>query len=195
MNEISLREVTPDDAEELLKIYEYYVLSTAITFECDVPSADEFRRRIEHTLERYPYIAAVEDGKIVGYAYAGEFVGRKAYDWSAELTVYVDHHIRKKGIGGLLYRELENILQKMGIINLYACIGYPQTDDEYLTKNSEEFHAHLGFKTVGTFTKCGYKFGRWYDMIWMEKVIGEHNPHTNDIIQFGEIEFDGTYSS
>ena len=195
MNEISLREVTPDDAEELLKIYEYYVLSTAITFEYDVPSADEFRRRIEHTLERYPYIAAVEDGKIVGYAYAGAFVGRKAYDWSAELTVYVDHHIRKKGIGGLLYRELENILQKMGIINLYACIGYPQTDDEYLTKNSEEFHAHLGFKTVGTFTKCGYKFGRWYDMIWMEKVIGEHNPHTNDIIPFGEIEFDGTYSS
>lgn len=195
MNEISLREVTPDDAEELLKIYEYYVLSTAITFEYDVPSTDEFRRRIEHTLERYPYIAAVEDGKIVGYAYAGAFVGRKAYDWSAELTVYVDHHIRKKGIGGLLYRDLENILQKMGIINLYACIGYPQTDDEYLTKNSEEFHAHLGFKTVGTFTKCGYKFGRWYDMIWMEKVIGVHNPHTNDIIPFGEIEFDGTYSS
>lgn len=62
----------------------------------------------------------------------------------------------------------------MGITNLYACIGYPQTEDEYLDKNSEQFHAHLGFQTVGTFHRCGYKFNRWYDMIWMEKMIGEH---------------------
>lgn len=57
----------------------------------------------------------------------------------------------------------------MGITNLYACIGYPQTEDEYLDKNSEQFHAHLGFQTVGTFHRCGYKFNRWYDMIWMER--------------------------
>ena len=62
----------------------------------------------------------------------------------------------------------------MGITNLYACIGYPQTEDEYLDKNSEQFHAHQGFQTVGTFHRCGYKFNRWYDMIWMEKMIGEH---------------------
>ena len=63
----------------------------------------------------------------------------------------------------------------MGILNLYACIGYPQVEDEYLTKNSAEFHAHLGFELVGTFHNCGYKFDRWYDMVWMEKIIGE--PH------------------
>ena len=57
----------------------------------------------------------------------------------------------------------------MGILNLYACIGYPQVEDEYLTKNSAEFHAHLGFELVGTFHNCGYKFDRWYDMVWMEK--------------------------
>ena len=62
----------------------------------------------------------------------------------------------------------------MGILNLYACIGYPQEEDEYLTRNSAQFHEHLGFKLIGTFTKCGYKFGRWYNMIWMEKMIGEH---------------------
>ena len=62
----------------------------------------------------------------------------------------------------------------MGIVNLYACIGYTDKEDEYLTKNSAQFHEHLGFVTVGRFHQCGYKFGRWYDMIWMEKIIGEH---------------------
>ena len=62
----------------------------------------------------------------------------------------------------------------MGILNLYACIGYPETEDEYLTRNSAGFHAHLGYIKVGEFHKCGYKFGRWYNMIWMEKMIGEH---------------------
>ena len=71
--------------------------------------------------------------------------------------------------------ELADRLKKMGILNLYACIGYPQVEDEYLTKNSAEFHAHLGFELVGTFHNCGYKFDRWYDMVWMEKIIGE--PH------------------
>lgn len=79
------------------------------------------------------------------------------------------------GLGRRLYEELADRLKKMGILNLYACIGYPQVEDEYLTKNSAEFHAHLGFELVGTFHNCGYKFDRWYDMVWMEKIIGE--PH------------------
>ena len=59
----------------------------------------------------------------------------------------------------------------MGITNFYACIGYPQKDDAYLTKNSAQFHAHLGYKENGYFHHCGYKFHRWYDMIWMEKIV------------------------
>ena len=59
----------------------------------------------------------------------------------------------------------------MGILNLYACVAYPQCDDEYLTDNSYKFHEHLGFAKTGEFHKCGYKFGRWYDMVWMEKLI------------------------
>ena len=55
-----------------------------------------------------------------------------------------------------------------------ACIGYPEEDDEYLTKNSAQFHEHLGYRMVGEFKKCGYKFHRWYNMIWMEKNIGIH---------------------
>ena len=64
---------------------------------------------------------------------------------------------------------------KMGILNLYACIGQPEVEDEYLTRNSADFHEHMGFSKVGEFHKCGYKFGRWYNMIWMEKMIGKHS--------------------
>ena len=110
----------------------------------------------------------------MGYAYARPFVGRKAYSHSAEVTIYIDHNVKKHGYGRRLYEALEEKLKAQGILNLYACIGYPETEDEYLTRNSAEFHAHLGFETVGRFRKCGYKFGRWYDMIWMEKMIGEH---------------------
>ena len=62
----------------------------------------------------------------------------------------------------------------MGIRNLYACIGDPVEEDEYLTRSSEQFHRHLGYTKVGEFHLCGYKFGRWYNMIWMEKLIGDH---------------------
>ncbi|MBQ5675892.1 MAG: GNAT family N-acetyltransferase, partial [Lachnospiraceae bacterium] len=78
------------------------------------------------------------------------------------------------GYGRKLYEALERALVDQGILNLYACIAYPIVEDEYLTKNSAQFHAHLGYKTVGEFYKCGYKFGRWYNMIWMEKLIGKH---------------------
>lgn len=171
---IVIRPVSGSDAEALRNIYRYYVKNTAITFEYEVPSVEEFRSRMIHTLERYPYLAAVQDKSILGYAYAGPFQTRAAYDWSAETTIYLSPDAHKRGIGRMLYQALEYALRRMGIRNLYACIGYPQTEDEYLTRNSAQFHAHLGFSTVGTFHSCGYKFGRWYDMIWMEKLIGEH---------------------
>lgn len=162
------------DAERLLEIYDYYVKNTAITFEYTTPTIEEFRGRIEKTMQKYPYLVAEKDGVIAGYAYAGAFVGRAAYDWSCETSIYLDKNARKCGIGKTLYAALEKELKKMGILNMYACIGYPDNEDEYLTKNSAEFHSHIGFVQVGEFHKCGYKFGRWYNMIWMEKIIGEH---------------------
>lgn len=170
-----IRNATIDDAEQLLGIYAYYVTNTAITFEYDVPSLEEFRNRIDVTLKKYPYLVIEEDGIIQGYAYAGAFVGRAAYDHSCETTIYLDRNSKGRGYGRALYEALEQSLKDKGILNLYACIGDPVVEDEYLTRNSEQFHQHLGFSKVGTFHKCGYKFGRWYNMIWMEKIIGEHN--------------------
>ncbi len=169
-----IRSVVPDDAEQLLSIYKSYVLKTAITFEYEVPSVEEFRARIEKTISKFPYICILEDGKIVGYAYASEFKGRPAYQWSVELSIYLAENSHGRGYGRLLYAELEGRLKKMGIKNLYACIAYPEKEDEYLTNNSVEFHSHLGFAKVGAFRNCANKFGRWYHMTWMEKIIGEH---------------------
>ena len=177
---VTIRGVTPDDAGALLSIYRPYVLDTAITFEYDVPSLEEFRERITHTIQKYPYLCAEEDGKILGYAYAGAFKERAAYQWSVELSIYLDKDCHGHGYGRLLYAALESALKEMGIINLYACIAYPEKDDEYLTNNSVDFHAHLGFKKVGDFKNCANKFGRWYHMTWMEKIIAEYeeNPKT-----------------
>ena len=116
----------------------------------------------------------MEEGEIIGYTYAGPFVGRAAYDRSVETTIYLKHGLTGRGYGRKLYAALEEELKKMGILNLYACIGYPEVEDEYLTKNSADFHEHIGYSLVGVFHQCGHKFGRWYHMIWMEKMIGEH---------------------
>ena len=65
---------------------------------------------------------------------------------------------------------------------------YPEVEDQYLTKNSVQYHEHLGYRFIGTFKKCGYKFNRWYDMVWMEKMIGEHSKNQKEVILFREIE-------
>lgn len=172
MENIVIRSVSLNDAEALLNIYAYYVKNTAITFEYDVPTLEEFKQRITNTLKKYPYLVVVKEGTILGYTYAGVFKNRAAYDWSAEVTIYLKYDAVKCGLGRMLYEALETEMKKRGFLNLYACIGYPIEEDEYLTRNSAEFHAHVGYQTVGEFHKCGYKFGRWYNMIWMEKLIG-----------------------
>lgn len=136
----TIRVATEADAEEILAIYAKYIEQTAITFEYVVPSIEEFRGRIRHTLERFPYLIAEKDGKIAGYAYVSPFKERAAYDWSVETSIYVDMEQKRSGIGRRLYEELENILKQQGILNVNACIAYPQAEDEYLTKDSVLFH-------------------------------------------------------
>lgn len=171
---ITIRMANPADAQALLNIYAPYVINTAITFEYDVPSVEEFASRIAHSLEKYPYLIAEEGGNILGYAYTSPFHDRPAYDWAVETSIYVDQNIKHRGIGRKLHDALESTLREQGILNMNACIAYPPEEDEHLDKNSVEFHAHMGYRLVGEFYKCGYKFNRWYNMVWMEKLIGEH---------------------
>ena len=145
MNGVIIRAALPGDAAAVREIYRWYVENTAVTYDYETPSEEEFSRRIARTLE-----------------------------FCAELSIYLAPHNRRLGLGRALYTALEEALKLMGILNLYACIASPPEPDEYLTDGSERFHERMGFHRNGLFRSCGYKFGRWYDMIWMEKLIGEH---------------------
>lgn len=179
MNEFSavtIRPVTPDDAAALSGIYGYYVKNTAVSFEYAPPTEKEFRMRIAHTLEKYPYLAAVGGtGEIIGYAYAREFVGRAACSHCVEVSVYVAHDSRRSGAGRALYEAMERQLQEMGIRNIYASIAYADEEDEYLTHDSLRFHERMGYAPCARFHRCGYKFGRFYDLIWVEKMVRSHS--------------------
>ena len=189
-NEINIRVATVEDAQQILQIYAPYIEKTAITFEYEVPALEEFRGRIQHTLKKYPYLVAEEAGEILGYAYTGPFKERAAYDWAVETTIYVKEDKKQRGIGKLLYQALEEISKAQNILNMNACIAYPENEDEHLTKNSVQFHEHLGYQMVGTFHQCGYKFETWYHMVWMEKFIGEHRESQPDIIPFPKLKLE-----
>ena len=183
-----IRIAKEDDAEELLKIYSYYVKNTAITFEQKVPSLEEFSNRIKETLINYPYLVAIVDGKIIGYIYASRFRTRESYICSAATSIYIEKSYQRKGIGKKLYSELCNILLKQNITNVYAGAADPVEEDEYLTHNSEYFHKSMGFEIVAKYNKCAIKFGKWYNLIEMEKIIGEHSNQQKDFIPFKSLE-------
>lgn len=186
-DEIRLQVAEPQAAQQLLEIYRPYVEQTAITFETEVPSAAEFRRRIETVRERFPYLVALQGERYLGYAYVSPFKERAAYDWAVETSIYVRREERGRGIGRILYDGLETCLRAQGILNLNACIAYPAQEDAYLTKDSVLFHEKLGYRMVGEFRQCGYKFHRWYHMVWMEKLIGVHQTQQPPVKSFDEI--------
>ena len=182
---IRIENVTVEDAPALLAIYKPYVEQTAITFEYQTPTVEEFAGRIRKTTEKFPYLKAVDEkGRILGYSYASTLRIRRAFDWSVETTIYLNQDIRKRGIGRILYTALEDRLKQMGILNAYASIAMPKGEDPYLTLDSPRFHEKLGYRRVGLFESCGYKFGRWYDMAWYEKMLGEHKLVQEDV-KFG----------
>ena len=166
---LSIREVQINDASRLAEIYSYYVKNTAVSFEYEVPTADEFEKRIKHTTEKYPYLVCVDDGKVVGYAYAGAYSARQAYDWTATTSIYVDMEYRRNGIGTLLYDELEKRLKEQGIVNLLAGVASCDVEDEYLTHDSSKFHMSKGYTQVAHMKAVGKKFDRWYDLLWYQK--------------------------
>jgi L-amino acid N-acyltransferase YncA len=180
-NEIKVRMAVLEDAEEILNIYAPYVTDSAISFEYRVPSLAEFKKRMIDIKAKYPYLVAESDGHIIGYCYASSFKNRAAYDWSVETTIYLKSGFKGKGTGRLLYKKLEAILEAQHILNLNACIAYPHPE-------SIAFHEKLGYKTVAHFHQCGYKAGVWYDMVWMEKMLGSHEAEPLEVIPADKVE-------
>ena len=181
MGKIIIRPVTTADAEELVSIYAPYVLETAVTYEYEVPSVEEFRGRIENTIKKYPYLAAVEDGIILGYAYASAFHPRAAFRWSAEATVYLKKEVHGRGIGRMLYENLEESLKRQNVQTIIAMIADPNPE-------SVAFHEKLGYQIVGRLANCAYKLGQWRGMFYMEKHIGTYDGEPEPFRPWSEIE-------
>lgn len=185
MEDVTIRTATVNDAKELLDIYSYYVKNTAVTFEYEVPTMEEFQNRISHILEQYPYLVAETEEGIVGYAYAGRYHPRAAFAWSVEMAIYLKKDIRRAGIGRELYARLEEILREQGVMRTIAHIVMPT--DEYTDFNSMQFHEKMGYKLAGKFENIGYKFGRWYSTIWMDKMIGTPGENMEEIRSFEKV--------
>ncbi|WP_273750328.1 GNAT family N-acetyltransferase [Leuconostoc mesenteroides] len=161
---MNVRTVKLADAPTLLNIYKPYVERTTSTFEYNVPTIQDFEDRIANTLEKYPYIVIEEDNTILGYAYAHEFNSRGAYKWTVEISAYVSQEARSRGIGKMLYSEIENILKKQNVVHIIACI----TEEN---ETSKKFHERMGYENVGLFKKIGFKSGKWLDNFWMQKTL------------------------
>lgn len=184
---ITIQLAFPENAEDVLNIYNHYVENTAVTFETAVPSLETMQRRISSILQNYPFLLAVKNDEVIGYAYANFFREREAYFWSAECSIYISLDAHRQGAGRMLYAKLEEILKRMGICNLYACIAYSDSPDENLTDASIRFHEKMGFTEVNRFPQCACKFGKWYGVLWMEKIIDEHTDNPNPPIPFRSI--------
>lgn len=158
---LDLRFVEERDAEKLLAVYAPYITDTAITFEYDVPTPAEFAARIAGITQRYPWLVCEADGELAGYAYASPHLSRAAFQWDAELSIYVRPEYQRRGAATRLYRALIALLSEQGYYNLYARISVPN-------ENSEAFHRAMGFSPVGVYPRTGYKLGAWRDMAVME---------------------------
>lgn len=180
MEQWNIRAARPEDGPALLEIYRPYVEHTAVTFEYAVPSPEEFTNRVRHVLEGYPYLAAEREGELLGYAYASPFKGRAAYDWAVETSIYVRQGAHGRGVGRALYEALEGALKRQHVQNLNACIAYPNPE-------SIAFHERLGYQTVAHFHKCGFKQGVWWDMVWMEKFLGEHEAEPAPFVPYPQV--------
>lgn len=157
------------DAAELLAVYAPYIRETTITFETEVPTAEEFARRIAEIGRDFPYLVLEIDGEIAGYAYAHRQAERAAYGWNAELSIYLAKARRGRGLGAPLYRLLEDLLAMQGYVNLYGVITASNT-------GSLRLHERLGYRQIGLHEKTGWKFGQWHDVAWMHKRVGAGVP-------------------
>lgn len=171
---MTLRFASQEDIPALLDIYENYI-PTGITFEYALPSREEFSRRMSSVSELYPYLAAEQQGKVLGYAYAHRIAQRAAYAWGAELSIYLHPDAAGKGLGKRLYQALIRLLQLQGVRTVYGLVASPNPA-------SEGLHRSLGFQLMGIQHSAGYKNGRWIDLLWFERAIAPYTPEPAPIL-------------
>ena len=157
------------DGAALLEIYRPYVEKTAITFETEVPSAAAYQRRIGDIAVQFPYLVLEIDGRIAGYAYAHRQAERAAFDWNAELSIYLKESCCGRGLGRPLYALLETLLAMQGYVNFYGVITGSNA-------GSIAMHEKMGYRIIGRHEKTGFKFGQWHDTLWLHRRVHDGMP-------------------
>jgi L-amino acid N-acyltransferase YncA len=163
----AIRLATPQDAEAVQGIYAPIVRDTVISFEVEPPSVADVRQRIVDTLALWPWLVCEHDGDVMGYAYAGKYRVRAAYQWSVDVSVYIHERARRCGIGRALYGALLRGLRLQGFYNAQAGITLPNVA-------SVSLHEAMGFQPIGVYRKIGYKLGAWHDVGWWQLVLQAH---------------------
>lgn len=177
---MSIRQATVQDVPRILEIYGPYVENTAISFEYTVPTLGEFTERFLGITAQFPWLVWEENGSILGYAYGSRPFERAAYQWCAEVSIYLCPEACGKGIGKKMYAVLEKLLQCQGYRKVYAIIT---TANE----GSVAFHRSAGYRHTATMPNCGYKFGKWYGTHWMEKDLNVWDTPPREPISVGQL--------
>jgi len=159
-----IRMALAGDAPAVRAIYAPTIETTAISFELTVPTVEEMAERIIGRQPAHPWLVAERDGTVAGYAYAGRFSGRAAYDWSVETSVYVDSAARGSGVGRELYAALMALLEAQGYRQAMAGIALPNPA-------SVALHERAGFVPAGVYLAAGWKLGRWHDVGWWQRSL------------------------
>lgn len=165
-----IRLATADDGPALAAIYAPAVTEVATSFELEPPDGAEMSRRIREKLTKYPWLVCERGGEILGYAYAGTFRERAAYQWSTEVSAYVRADVHRSGVGRALYRSLFAILVLQGFRNALAGVTLPNP-------GSVGLHTAVGFTPIGVFKGVGHKFGRWHDVAFFECELAARAGH------------------
>ncbi len=160
----NIRPLEQKDIEKCLEIYNYYIENTTITFEETPLTLSDFSERINGITKRYPFLVAEEGGTVVGYAYFDIFNSRSAYRHTADLSVYLDNACLSKGIGSILYNELEKLAPKYEINNVISIITAEN-------KKSVVFHEKNGFSFKGKLDNVGIKFERQLSVFFYQKTL------------------------
>jgi L-amino acid N-acyltransferase YncA len=177
---ITMRIATFDDAAQVLEIYAPFCLATPVSFETEAPTVEEIRRRIESTLEFFSWLVALEEERVLGYAYASRHRDRAAYRWSADVSVYVREEARGKGLGRALYTSLFAILRLQGIYNILAGITLPNPA-------SVALHEAMGMRPLGVYSGIGFKCGEWHDVGWWQLALRSHRDLPLEPVAFPDL--------
>lgn len=161
---LKVREASALDAEACVAIYAPYVTDTAITFEIDVPSAAEMADRIARAQSTHAWMVLEDEGRVIGYAYAGPMKPRAAYRWSCEVSVYLEQGRRRTGAGRALYEALLERLTERGFRTAIAGMTLPNDA-------SVGLHKAMGFEPIGTYRRIGWKLGSWHDVAWVQRPL------------------------